>query len=235
MSRVIAISMMSCLVATATSVAAGIPEPDAILYGAVSINGTGVQQQQEVTLIARLGNGQEVGRFSFNDCNRNGVADTCELNCDAPGCSGVEGCGTGRDTGPKDGLLDDCAGHLYVLRIRSESVPVGLSPSGVAVVLNPADPPTVRVFVKSDSGPEQLAREVVVSERGKIRNVGLLPADLHALQGLVSCLGGPGGVDPPKSCDASQFATFDYDEDGRIDLRDIAFVQRAIGVTHTEK
>lgn len=229
---VYAVILCGALVSTAHATP-GIPEPDAVLYGTATINGVSVQQQQVVAVIALTDAGQEVGRFNFNDCNANGVADSCELSCDAPGCAGVDGCGTARDVEPQDGLLDDCPGNLYVLRIRSESVPEGLSPSGQAVVLNASEPPVVEVYLKDGDGLEQLAREFAISERGKIRNIGLLPADLTALQGLLDCLTGPDGTDPSKTCDAVQRATFDYNEDHRVDLRDYYYLQDAFRSTRS--
>lgn len=48
------------------------------------------------------------------DCNNNGIDDTCELDCNAVGCSGVKGCGTATDcdgTGVPDDCEIDCNGN----------------------------------------------------------------------------------------------------------------------------
>ena len=57
----------------------GIPEPDALLYGGASINGVAVQQQQDVSVIARTALGVEVGRYDFFDCNANVLLDPTYL------------------------------------------------------------------------------------------------------------------------------------------------------------
>ncbi|RME40612.1 MAG: hypothetical protein D6788_02960 [Planctomycetota bacterium] len=49
-----------------------------------------------------------------NDCNGNGIDDTCELDCAAPGCAGVPGCGTATDcdgSGVPDACEIDCNGN----------------------------------------------------------------------------------------------------------------------------
>ena len=49
-----------------------------------------------------------------SDCNNNGINDTCELDCNAAGCSGVKGCGTATDcdgTGVPDDCEIDCNGN----------------------------------------------------------------------------------------------------------------------------
>jgi hypothetical protein len=134
---------------TSVWVVAAIPEPDAVLYGTAFVSGTPAVQQDAVVLVARLSTGQEIGRFDFDDCNADGVRDTCELSCAAPGCSGVPGCGTARDTAPADGLLDDCPGNLFALRVKCESTPPGITPTGLAAVLNPASPTVVKIFMAS--------------------------------------------------------------------------------------
>ena len=132
---------------------AGIPEPDAILYGTATVNGVPAHQQEAVVLVARLASGQEIGRFDFADCNADGVRDVCERSCSNPGCTGVTGCGTARDNSPADGLLDDCPGNLYALKVRCESTPDGVPPSGTAAVLNPSNPAIVRILMQTGSGP----------------------------------------------------------------------------------
>lgn len=203
-----------------------IPEPDAILYGTAFIAGVPAVQQGAVLLVARLDTGQEIGRFEFADCNADGVLDKCELSCPAPGCSGVTGCGTARDTAPADGLLDDCPGNLYALRVKCESTPPGITPTGLAAVLNPASPTVVKIFMASAGGPEKLVRHLVISERGKIRQIALSVLNLFAHRDIAACMGGPGGASPGGTCTAERFNAADYDEDGDADLRDYAFMQR---------
>jgi len=206
----------------------GIPEPDAMLYGGATINSVAVVQQQDVSVIARMESGVEVGRFGFSDCNANGVRDVCEISCSAPNCAGVTGCGTARDSNPADGLLDDCAGHLYVLRIRSESVPSGLTASGNAVILNSSEPPVVQVFIQEGTGPERYVRDFTVSQRGKIKNLTAMPLTTATYSVLARCLGGPDNSDPLATCDAEAYTTADYTEDLFVDLRDFAFIQNSL-------
>lgn len=216
---VIVFSLSSVLVSGA------IPEPDAVLYGTALVAGVPAQQQSSVLLLARLASGQEIGRFDFSDCNADGVKDTCELSCQAPGCSGVAGCGTARDSSPQDGSLDDCPGNLYALKIRCESTPDGLAPSGQAAVLNPADPAVVRITMQTNGGPEEFVRNFVISERGKIRQMALSVLNLLGFRHFAVCHGGPSGSQPGSSCTAELFSAADYDEDGDADLRDYAFIQ----------
>ncbi len=205
--------------------AAGIPEPDAVLYGPALVNGVAVQQQGSVLLVARLPSGQEIGRFDFADCNGDGVRDTCELSCTASGCLGVAGCGTARDTSPADGLLDDCPGHLYALKVRTESTPDGIEPSGTAVVLNPSSPEIVRIFMAVAGGPEKFVRNLLIDQRAKIRNIALSILDRFAYGDFQRCQSGPGGASPGAACPPEFFTAADYDEDGDADLHDYAFIQ----------
>ena len=206
-------------------VTAAIPEPDAVLYGPALVNGVAVQQRSAVVLFTRLPGGAEIGRFDFGDCNADGVRDDCELSCAAPGCSGVTGCGTARDTSPADGLLDDCPGHLYVLKARIEATPDGLAPSGDAAVLNPANPSMVDIFMTIAGGPERFVRQLRVDERGKIRNIALSILNFFAYRDFQRCQAGPGSGSPGGFCSSDFFAAADYDEDGDADLRDYAFIQ----------
>ncbi|MEK6674905.1 MAG: hypothetical protein AABZ47_04530 [Planctomycetota bacterium] len=204
---------------------AGIPEPDAILYGTATVNGVPAHQQEAVVLVARLASGQEIGRFDFADCNADGVRDVCERSCSNPGCTGVTGCGTARDNSPADGLLDDCPGNLYALKVRCESTPDGVPPSGTAAVLNPSNPAIVRILMQTGSGPEKFVRNLLISERGKIQRIALSVLNLFAFRDFTSCRSGPGGSSPGGSCTAELFTASDYDEDGDVDLRDLAFLQ----------
>jgi hypothetical protein len=225
MDRAIGTKIISIYGLAASLVLAAIPEPDAVLYGPALVNGVAVQQRSAVVLVTRLPGGQEIGRFDFGDCNADGVNDTCELSCAAPGCSGVTGCGTARDTSPADGLLDDCPGHSYVLKARTESAPEGIEPSGNAAVLNPSNPAVVGIFMALAGGPEKFVRDLRIDERGKIRNIALTILNDFAFRDLQRCSGGPSGSPPGGACSSESFAAADYDEDGDVDLRDFAFVQ----------
>lgn len=225
MSRVLGIWVVGILATASGWARAGIPEPDAVLYGPALVSGVAVQQRSAVVLITRLASGQEIGRFDFGDCNADGVRDVCQLSCAAPGCSGVSGCGSARDTSPADGLLDDCAGNLYVLRARIESTPDGLEATGNAAVLNPSDPTVVNIFMAIAAGPEKFVRQLRVDERGKIRNVALSILNLFAYQDFGRCQTGPDGTLSAGACGLEFFAAADYDEDADVDLRDFAFVQ----------
>lgn len=204
---------------------AAIPEPDAVLYGTALVAGVPQQQQSSVLLVARIASGQEIGRYDFADCNADGVVDKCELSCAAPGCAGVSGCGTARDTSPADGLLDDCPGNLYALRVKCESTPAGLTATGLAAVVNPVSPTVVKIFMATAGGPEKLVRHLAISERGKIRQIALSVLNLFAFRDVASCMNGPGGASPGGTCTAERFHAADYDEDGDADLHDFAFVQ----------
>jgi hypothetical protein len=213
------------VVATAGLTIAGIPEPDAVMYGSVALSGVAVHQRDAVVVRARLINGQEIGRFDFGDCNGDGVRDSCEVSCGNPGCTGVAGCGTVRDTSPADGLLDDCPGHLYALRIRTESITSGVPPSGNAAILNPSNPTVVRILMQVGGGPERYVRNLLISERGKIRNIALSILNRFTFGQFADCVGGPGRPSPGGSCNAEQFIAADYSDDGDADLRDYAFLQ----------
>lgn len=225
MSRKTRIGMIGICGMTSSWIAAAIPEPDAVLYGPALVSGVAVQQRSAVVLVTRLPSGQEIGRFDFGDCNADGVRDACELSCAAPGCSGVSGCGSARDTSPADGLLDDCAGNLYVLKARTESTPDGLAPSGNAAVLNPSNPAVVGVFMAVAGGPEKFVRSLRIDERGKIRNIALSILNRFAFRDFQRCQSGPGDTSPGVGCGDEFFDTADYDEDGDADLRDYAFIQ----------
>jgi len=215
---------VNCLASNSAS-AAGIPEPDVVLYGNANVHGLAAHQQDSVKLVARLVSGHEIGRFDFADCNADGVLDSCELSCQNPGCIGVTGCGTARDASPQDGLLDDCPGNLYALKVRCESTPDGVSASSNAAVLNPSNPTVVHIFMQVGADPEKFVRDLVISERGKIRRIALSILDLFAFTSFDTCRSGPVGNPPGGSCSAELFAASDYDEDGDVDLRDYAFIQ----------
>ncbi len=229
MSRVIAMVVVVNLVVTCVHVAAAIPEPDVVLYGTVLRAGQSVRQQDAVVVLARLGSGQEIGRYDFGDCNADGVRDVCERSCSNPGCTGVTGCGTARDTSPADGLLDDCPGNLYALRVRTESVPQGLTATGQAAVLNLASPTSVQILIQVGGGAEQPIRQLWIDERGEIRNITLSVLDLFAFRNFSRCYNGPQGASPGGLCDAALFSGADYDDDGDVDLRDYAFIQSHFG------
>lgn len=215
-------SGMACV-----SAKAAIPEPDSILYGGVSLNGDPVLQGDSVVVLARLSTGQEIGRYDFADCNADGVRDLCELSCSNPGCTGVPGCGTARDTSPTDGLLDDCPGHMYALRVRCESTPDGEPASGSAAILNFSSPTVVQVLLQINGQPAKQVRQLLISQRGKIQQVALSLLNLFTMGNFASCTGGPGAL-APSSCNAEEFSSADFDDDGDADLRDFAFFQNHI-------
>jgi len=216
--------IVACGLACGSALAA-IPEPDSILYGGVSLTGDPVLQGDSVVVLARLGTGQEIGRYDFADCNADGVRDLCELSCSNPGCTGVPGCGTARDTSPTDGLLDDCPGHMYALRVRCESTPDGEPASGGAAILDFASPTVVQVLLQVNGQPAEQVRQLVISQRGKIQQVALSLLNLFTMGNFASCTGGPGASAPGGSCSAEEFLSADFDDDGDADLRDFAFFQ----------
>jgi hypothetical protein len=118
---------------------AGIPEPDAILYGTITIDGQVQTAEDDVTVIARvdvdrppLGNfpgeedtaGQEVGRYHMGD--------------------------------------SATAGDLYVLRIRLESLVDGSVQSENAAVVGQ----TAQIFLRQGTAPEEHALDFLISDRG---------------------------------------------------------------------
>lgn len=225
MMRTIGVVAAGVVVWCSSAAWAGIPEPDAILYGTVLVQGAPVVQQSDVVIVARLDSGQEIGRYNFADCNADGVRDTCELSCQAPGCLGVPGCGTAVDTNPADGLLDDCPGNLFALKIRCESAPDGVAASGEAAVLDPANPTSVHILLQANGGPEKFARDLQITDRGIIRQITLSELNLAAFSTFGACDGGPSADSPGGVCSDVLFATADYDGDGDVDLRDYAFIQ----------
>lgn len=117
-----AISCVSMLVAVVAQ--AGIPEPDVILHGQLSIDGVQVVPGRKVQLVARVDGQTELvavhdyGAINLNDCNINGLSDNCDLDCgESGGPCDFAGCGTGVDLNG-DGILDEC--NRYRLRLRIE-------------------------------------------------------------------------------------------------------------------
>ncbi len=179
-----------------------IPEPDVILYGQVCLATGPATDQSDVSVIARsLVDGQ------VREIGRYKMGET-------PSASDCQGSA-------------DC----YVLRMRVETVPTGATSSGTAVVLDPATPNTVDVFVKQGAAAEELAVQVTVSDRGVIQRANLradpLSADIdgdgqknlvdYAL--LKASLAGPATM-TTQICDRA-----DINRDGRVDLRDYALLQ----------
>lgn len=184
----------------------GIPEPDAIVFGQVCLDGGSATDQDDVTIIARADVGgqlREVGRYKMGE---------------SPGASDCEG-----DA--------DC----YVLRIRLESVPPGTTASGNAVVISPGDPPPVQLYIVQGQKPEIPAAEVEISGRAMIRALHLRSAaptaDLNGdgqrnlvdHQVFLASLQGP-AVKTVPACNPA-----DLNSDGHVDMRDVALMQ--IGLT----
>ena len=183
-----------------------IPEPDVILYGQVCLSTGPATDQSDVSVIARtFVNGQ------MREIGRYKMGETPS----ASDCQGDADC--------------------YVLRMRVETVPAGAAPSETAVVLNPATPNTVDVFVKQGAEAEELAVQITIDDRGVIRRNDLradpLSADIdgngqknlddYAL--LNGSLTGPATM-TTQICDRT-----DIDRDGHVDLRDYAILQGEFG------
>ncbi len=190
--------------ACSVAVAAGIPEPDVILYGHICIGDNPASAQDDVTVIAKAtvdSQVREVGRYKMGD------------NTAASDCHGE----------------DDC----FVLRIRLESVPVGETASENAVVLDRANPSTVQVFLVQGQEPEQQVMELTIAQAGVIRRLNLrdTPAtadfnsdgrkDLADFSILRASFQGP-SVLSVASCNPA-----DLNGDGHVDLRDFAILQAA--------
>lgn len=121
---------------SASLVLAGIPEPDLVVYGTVTINGQPVTSADPVTIRARLG-GDLLDEYAMG--------------------------------------FTPAAGDSYVLRIPLENLADGAAPSGGKVVFDPGNPvpPVVDIYVQDDTGPEVLADQVAITDRGLIVNLNL--------------------------------------------------------------
>lgn len=120
-----------------------------------------------------------------------------------------------------------------MLRVRVETTPADVSPSGTAVVLTPASPATVDLFIKQGSSPETLVDAASVNDRGVIRRLDLSPqavsadinqdaqTDASDYVLLHAGLAGP-EVAKTQACDPR-----DINRDGYIDLKDVALLQTA--------
>lgn len=164
---------MICIIVAASIARGAIPEPDAVMYGELRINKILVTQADDVSVVARVaGVPDPVGSYRFGaappgDCDNNGIADTCDLNCSAPGCVGIVPCGTAVDVNPADGLPDICPGDRYVLKVRVESLADGSPPSPNATTIG--SDVVVSVYVRQAKGPEVLVGGFINSRRGIIR------------------------------------------------------------------
>ncbi len=134
----------------------GIPEPSALLYGTISIDGLPVSAADDVTVIARVdGVLDAVGSYHMGD---------------NPGASGQ--CTDGAD--------------CYALRLRLENLADGSSQSDDAALVSQ----TAHIYVQDGAGPELLAAEFVITDRGMIENV-----DLDVSSELLGDIDGDGDVD----------------------------------------
>lgn len=181
-----------------------IPEPDLILYGQVCLPTGAATDSADVTVIARTTiDGQP------RDVGRYKMGDEPS----ASDCHGQADC--------------------YVLRIRVETVPVGESPSGTAVVLSPSAPSTVSLYVKPGAAAEVLVATLPVADRGVIRRMDLrtdpISADVNGdgLRNLAdyamlrAAITGP-AVNITAVCDRA-----DINRDGHVDLADVSYFQNA--------
>ena len=190
---------LACGVLCAVAAQAGIPEPDAILFGQVCVNGNAATDQDDVTVIAKATVDKqvvEVGRYKMGDVDA------------ASDCNGDADC--------------------YVLRIRLESVPKGTTPSGKAVVLVSDGASSVELFVEEGTGPETSAVLLPITDRGTIQRLDLrntpASADLNTdgqesladHQAFLPSFQGP-AVQSAQPCNPA-----DLNGDGYVDLRDVA-------------
>lgn len=205
MNRMILVLFGAVVMVNAAPSVAGIPEPDAVLFGHVCLGNGSATDQSNLTVIAKAdvgGTVTEVGRYQMGDL------------ASANDCDG--------DT--------DC----YVLRVRLESVPTDTTAGGNAVVIAKGTVPQIQVFVIDGENPEVMVAEVGVT-RGMIQNLNLRTspptADLNGdgqnnlldHQVFVASLQGPAVTASPPCNPADQ------NGDGYVDLRDAAILQRAHG------
>ncbi len=191
-----------CVSAAVVTAADTIPEPDLILYGQVCLDGGPATDADDVAVIART----TIAKTPIE-------VGTYRMG-QQPSASDCRG-----DT--------DC----FVLRVRIETVPEGVDPSGTAVVLNLSAPATIDLFVNEGESAEAPAGQLVVSDRGVIRrlNLSTIPAtadingdmrkdiiDYGLLRGAFT---GP-VVETTQVCDPT-----DINRDGHVDLRDYAQLQ----------
>jgi hypothetical protein len=215
----------------------GIPEPDAILYGSARIQGVDVQRNHPVSVIARLadpGGAEWTYRFDDalpNDCNRNGIPDVCDLDCECP-CTpnpqaGIScpppGCGMSKDVNPQDGIPDECPGDNFVLRIRLEHLLPGETQSPDVALIGQ----TLDIYLQKKGGPEMFVRSVLISTRGMLRNLALATLDLFTFAEGLSCFAGPGATSIPGGCSPGVFDAMDFDLDGDADLKDFMVFQNS--------
>lgn len=179
-----------------------IPEPDLILHGHVCLSGGPAGDTDDVTVMARATVGNETPVVGSYHMGDQASASDCRGN-------------------------SDC----YVLRVRVETVPNGVSPSGTAAVLTPQAPTTVSLYLKEEAGAEVPVGEVLLTDRGIIRRLDVSPepvsADINAdtqtnsadFALLHAALAGP---DAPTNlaCDPN-----DINRDGNVDMRDFAVLQ----------
>jgi hypothetical protein len=191
-----------CTAAMSATAAAGIPEPDVILYGQVCIDGQSASSEDDVVIVAKAfvdAQLVQVGRYKMGD------------HPAATDCNGDADC--------------------YVLHVRIESVPSGESATGRAAILNRANPTTVYLFLVQDGGAELFLTGFDVTDSGMIRRLDLsnVPGspdlngdghtDLVDYQMLHAMLLGP-VVLTPIVCNPA-----DLNRDGHIDLGDFAILQ----------
>lgn len=192
------------ILTTAATASGTIPEPDLILYGQVCLPTGPATDQDNLTVTARALVEGQIRDVGFYRMGDEPAASDCHGQADC-----------------------------YVLRVRVETVPPGAVASGTAVVLNPAAPHSVDIFIKQGAAAEILTTSVPVDDRGVIRRLDLradpVSADIdnngqtnladHTL--LRAAWTGP-DADTAQPCDRA-----DINRDGHIDLRDYARLQNA--------
>ena len=193
---------MCLLLAASLARGATIPEPDVIMHGHVCLAAGPATDADDVSVIART---------TVNSVVRD----------------------VGRYRMGQQPSASDCNGQAdcFVLRVRLETVPQGQSPSGTAVVLNPATPSSVQLFIKEGALPETPVAQVLATDRGLIQRLNLSAApittdlnnDTHRNAAdyslLRDALTGP-AAETTQPCDPT-----DINRDGHVDLLDFSLLQ----------
>jgi hypothetical protein len=210
-------------------VSAGVPLPDVVLYGQLTIDGQLAQNNDNVAIVARVnGVPDPVAIFRLQgepgDCDLDRVPDNCELDCgpdDGP-CD-VPGCGGSVDVN-NDTVPDDCQTGFYILRLRIESLADGSQQSDAAALLGQ----TAEIFIIDEGdGPDEPVAEFVINAVGVLQEINLSvcnrsadsdgdnDVDLTDYQAFQNCVTGPNGGPIAPGCEHA-----DLDCDNDVDVVD---------------
>lgn len=250
--RTIALLVVGSLLAFVTVGIAGIPQPDAIFYGSVTINGQPITASDDVSVVGRVaGLPEPVGRYRMGDglsilalsanCDADGVIGLADhqvfKNCvTAPGQPAEPNCACADVDGDGDVDLRDwkglqsgfgTAGDHYVLRVRLEAPVTGSPQSPNAARLGQG----LLLYVKQENNPEILATSVSLTSLGILQRVDLSISVLLAncvADGVINLADHQAVsncVTGPGGPATPGCSCADVDGDGDVDLRDWKWLQ----------